>query len=282
MKKTTFLLYCIMFVSTLCAQRLNHQGKKMVRSVTSFALNSPNRKDTIKYNFYYDDECRLIKVDELVKSETWYPNVGWVKDKGFKLSERLEYKDGRLHRTDYDEYGKRKPYSVYSYILDSDRYVVERIHKDMSGTKEWYLKEVTRFTYDYPYKDDIRQIVKETNYSFIGEFIKGKRVEKEVVDDRYSRWYDVIGGNTYFRGRDDTYACEYNDLNINVSDLLQGDIERLTEWYNFYSRCLPSRLLGDSYRYTFTDTEPYNLIKVEQVGEHDGRVYMVWLIDYVY
>lgn len=282
MKKTIFLLYCIMFVSTLCAQRLNHQGKKMVRSVTSFALNSPNREDTIRYNFYYDDECRLIKVDELVKSETWYPNVGWVKDKGFKLSERLEYKDGRLHRTDYDEYGKRKPYSVYSYILDSDRYVVERIHKDLSGTKEWYLKDVTRFTYDYPYKDDIRQIVKETNYSFIGEFIKGKRVEKEVVDDRYSRWYDVIGGNTYFRGRDDTYACEYNDLNINVSDLLQGDIERLTEWYNFYSRCLPLKLLGDYYRYTFTDIEPYNLIKVEEVGEHDGRVYMVWLIDYVY
>ena len=282
MKKTIFLLYCIMFVSTLCAQRLNHQGKKMVRSVTSFALNNPNRKDTIRYNFYYDDECRLIKVDKLVKSETWYPNVGWVKDKGFKLSERLEYKDGRLHRTDYDEYGKRKPYSVYSYILDSDRYVVERIHKDLSGTKEWYLKDVTRFTYDYPYKDDIRQIVKETNYSFIGEFIKGKRVEKEVVDDRYSRWYDVIGGNTYFRGRDDTYACEYNDLNINVSDLLQGDIERLTEWYNFYSRCLPLKLLGDYYRYTFTDTEPYNLIKVEEVGEHDGRVYMVWLIDYVY
>ena len=271
-----------MFVSTLCAQRLNHQGKKMVRSVTSFAPNSPNRKDTIRYNFYYDDECRLIKVDELVKSETWYPNVCWVKDKGFKLSERLEYKDGRLHRTDYDEYGKRKPYSVYSYVLDSDRYVVERIHKDMSGTKEWYLKEVTRFTYDYPYKDDIRQIVKETNYSFIGEFIKGKRVEKEVVDDRYSRWYDVIDGNTYFRGRDDTYACEYNDLNINVSDLLQGDIERLTEWYNFYSRCLPLKLLGDYYRYTFTDTEPYNLIKVEHVDDYDGSVYMVWLIDYVY
>ena len=91
MKKTTFLLYCIMFVSTLCAQKLNHQGKKMVRSVTSFALNNPYRKDTIRYNFYYDDECRLIKVDELVKSETWYPNVGWVKDKGFKLSERLVY-----------------------------------------------------------------------------------------------------------------------------------------------------------------------------------------------
>lgn len=271
-----------MFVSALCAQRLNHQGKKMVRSVTSFAPNSPNRKDTIRYNFYYDDECRLIKVDELVKSETWYPNVGWVKDKGFKLSERLEYKDGRLHRTDYDEYGKRKPYSVYSYVLDSDRYVVERIHKDMSGTKEWYLKDVTRFTYDYPYKDDIRQIVKETNYSFIGEFIKGKRVEKEVVDDRYSRWYDVIGGNTYFRGRDDTYACEYNDLNINVSDLLQGDIERLTEWYNFYSRCLPLKLLGDYYRYTFMDSEPYNLIKAEKVGEHDGTVYTVWLIEYVY
>lgn len=282
MKKTILLLYCIMFVSALCAQRLNHQGKKMVRSVTSFAPNSPNRKDTIRYNFYYDDECRLIKVDELVKSETWYPNVGWVKDKGFKLSERLEYKDGRLHRTDYDEYGKRKPYSVYSYVLDSDRYVVERIHKDMSGTKEWYLKDVTRFTYDYPYKDDIRQIVKETNYSFIGEFIKGKRVEKEVVDDRYDFWYDIIGGNTYFRGRDDTYACEYNDLNINVSDLLQGDIERLTEWYNFYSRCLPSRLLGDYYRYTFMDIEPYNLIKVEKVGEHDGRVYKVWLIDYIY
>ena len=282
MRFFVFIL-CLLFNFQLSeAQKLNHQGKKMVRSVTSFALNSPNRKDTIKYNFYYDDECRLIKVDELIKSETWYPNVGWVKDKGFKLSERLEYKDGRLHRTDYDEYGKRKPYSVYSYVLDSDRYVVERIHKDMSGTKEWYLKEVTRFTYDYPYKDNIRQIIKETNYSFIGEFIKGKRVEKEVVDDRYSRWYDVIGGNTYFRGRDDTYACEYNDLNINVSDLLQGDIERLTEWYNFYSRCLPLKLLGDYYRYTFTDTEPYNLIKVEHVDDYDGSVYMVWLIDYVH
>ena len=274
MRFFVFIL-CLLFNFQLSeAQKLNHQGKKMVRSVTSFALNSPNRKDTIKYNFYYDDECRLIKVDELINSG--------INHKSYQLYNRMEYKDGSLHRTDYDEYGKRKPYSVYSYVLDSDRYVVERIHKDMSGTKEWYLKEVTRFTYDYPYKDDIRQIVKETNYSFIGEFIKGKRVEKEVVDDRYSRWYDVIGGNTYFRGRDDTYACEYNDLNINVSDLLQGDIERLTEWYNFYSRCLPLKLLGDYYRYTFTDTEPYNLIKVEHVGDYDGRVYKVWLIDYVY
>ena len=274
MRFFVFIL-CLLFNFQLSeAQKLNYQGKKMVRSVTSFALNSPNRKDTIKYNFYYDDECRLIKVDELINSG--------INHKSYQLYNRLEYKDGRLHRTDYDEYGKRKPYSVYSYVLDSDRYVVERIHKDMSGTKEWYLKEVTRFTYDYPYKDDIRQIVKETNYSFIGEFINGKRVEKEVVDDRYSRWYDVIGGNTYFRGRDDTYACEYNDLNINVSDLLQGDIERLTEWYNFYSRCLPLKLLGDYYRYTFTDTEPYNLIKVEHVDDYDGSVYMVWLIDYVY
>lgn len=274
MRFFVFIL-CLLFNFQLSeAQKLNHQGKKMVRSVTSFAMNSPNRKDTIKYNFYYDDECRLIKVDELINSG--------INHKSYLLYNRLEYKDGRLHRTDYDEYGKRKPYSVYSYILDSDRYVVERIHKALSGTKEWYLKEVTRFTYDYPYKDDIRQIVKETNYSFIGEFVKGKRVEKEVVDDRYSRWYDVIGGNTYFRGRDDTYACEYNDLNINVSDLLQGDIERLTEWYNFYSRCLPLKLLGDYYRYTFTDTEPYNLIKVEHVDDYDGSVYMVWLIDYVY
>ena len=274
MRFFVFIL-CLLFNFQLSeAQKLNHQGKKMVRSVTSFALNSPNRKDTTKYNFYYDDECRLIKVDELINSG--------INHKSYLLYNRLEYKDGRLHRTDYDEYGKRKPYSVYSYILDSDRYVVERIHKDLSGTKEWYLKDVTRFTYDYPYKDDIRQIVKETNYSFIGEFINGKRVEKEVVDDRYSRWYDVIGGNTYFRGRDDTYACEYNDLNINVSDLLQGDIERLTEWYNFYSRCLPLKLLGDYYRYTFTDTEPYNLIKVEHVDDYDGSVYMVWLIDYVY
>ena len=274
MRFFVFIL-CLLFNFQLSeAQKLNHQGKKMVRSVTSFALNSPNRKDTTKYNFYYDDECRLIKVDELINSG--------INHKSYLLYNRLEYKDGRLHRTDYDEYGKRKPYSVYSYILDSDRYVVERIHKDLSGTKDWYLKEVTRFTYDYPYKDDIRQIVKETNYSFIGESINGKRVEKEVVDDRYSRWYDVIGGNTYFRGRDDTYACEYNDLNINVSDLLQGDIERLTEWYNFYSRCLPLKLLGDYYRYTFTDIEPYNLIKAEMVGEHDGTVYKVWLIDYVY
>ena len=274
MRFFVFIL-CLLFNFQLSeAQKLNHQGKKMVRSVTSFALNSPNRKDTTKYNFYYDDECRLIKVDELINSG--------INHKSYLLYNRLEYKDGRLHRTDYDEYGKRKPYSVYSYILDSDRYVVERIHKDLSGTKDWYLKEVTRFTYDYPYKDDIRQIVKETNYSFIGESINGKRVEKEVVDDRYSRWYDVIGGNTYFRGRDDTYACEYNDLNINVSDLLQGDIERLTEWYNFYSRCLPLKLLGDYYRYTFTDTEPYNLIKVEHVDDYDGSVYMVWLIDYVY
>ena len=274
MRFFVFIL-CLLFNFQLSeAQKLNHQGKKMVRSVTSFALNSPNRKDTIKYNFYYDDECRLIKVDELINSG--------INHKSYLLYNRLEYKDGRLHRTDYDEYGKRKPYSVYSYILDSDRYVVERIHKGLSGTKDWYLKEVTRFTYDYPYKDDIRQIVKETNYSFIGEFINGKRVEKEIVDDRYSRWYDVIGGNTYFRGRDDTYACEYNDLNINVSDLLQGDIERLTEWYNFYSRCLPLKLLGDYYRYTFTDIEPYNLIKAEMVGEHDGTVYKVWLIDYVY
>ena len=274
MRFFVFIL-CLLFNFQLSeAQKLNHQGKKMVRSVTSFVPNSPNREDTIKYNFYYDDECRLIKVDELINSG--------INHKSYQLYNRMEYKDGSLHRTDYDEYGKRKTYSVYSYVLDSDRYVVERIHKDMSGTKEWYLKEVTRFTYDYPYKDDIRQIVKETNYSFIGEFIKGKRVEKEVVDDRYDFWYDVIGGNTYFRGRDDTYACEYDDLNINVSDLLQGDIERLTEWYNFYSRCLPLKLLGDYYRYTFTDTEPYNLIKVEHVDDYDGSVYMVWLIDYVY
>ena len=268
-------IMCLSFSFQLSeAQRLNHQGKKMVHSVTSFV---PHRKDTIRYNFYYDDECRLVKVDRLRNSG--------ANHKSYLLYNRLEYKDGRLHRTDYDEYGKRKPYSVYSYVLDSDRYVVERIHKDMSGTKEWYLKDVTRFTYDYPYKDDIRQIVKETNYSFIGEFVKGKRVEKEVVGDRYDVWYDIIGGNTYRRhGSNRKYACEYNDLNINLWYLYDGlyDIERLTEWYNFYSRCLPSEISGRTYRYTFTDTEPYNLIKAEMVGEHDGTVYKVWLIDYVY
>ena len=282
MRFFVFIL-CLLFNFQLSeAQKLNHQGKKMARSVTSFV---PNRKDTIRYNFYYDDECRLIKVDELVKSETWYPNVGWVKDKGFKLSERLEYKDGRLHRTDYDEYGHKKTKYIYSYVLDSDRYVVESTFKDISGNDRGYLKEVTRFTYDYPYKDDIRQIVKETNYSFIGEFINGKRVEKEVVDDRYDVWYDVIGGNTYRRhGSNCKYACEYNDLNINLWYLYDGlyDIERLTEWYNFYSRCLPSEISGRTYRYTFTDTEPYNLIKVEHVNNYDGRVYKVWFIDYVY
>ena len=274
MRFFVFIL-CLLFNFQLSeAQKLNHQGKKMVRSVTSFV---PNRKDTIRYNFYYDDECRLVKVDRLRNSS--------ANHNSYLLYNRLEYKDGRLHRTDYDEYGKRKPYSVYSYILDSDRYVVERIHKDLSGTKEWYLKDVTRFTYDYPYKDDIRQIVKETNYSFIGEFINGKRVEKEVVDDRYDVWYDIIGGNTYRRhGSNRKYACEYNDLNINLWYLYDGlyDIERLTEWYNFYSRCLPSEISGRTYRYTFTDTEPYNLIKVEMVGDYDGRVYKVWLIDYVY
>lgn len=272
-----------MFASVLCAQRLNHQGKKMVRSVTCFV---PSKEDTIKYNFYYDDECRLIKMDELAKSKTWYPNVGWVKDKGFKLSERLEYKDGKLHRTDYDEYGHKKTKFIYSYVLDSDRYVVERTFKDVSGTDGGYLKEVTKFTYDYPYKDDIRQIVKETHYSYIGEFIKGKRVEKEVVDDRYSRFYDIIGGNTYSKGRNEKYACEYNDLNINLCYLYDNfyDIESVTEWYNFYSECLLERQTNafSLYHYHFTDSEPYNLIKIENVGKTNGKTYKVWLIDYEY
>ena len=268
-------IMCLSFSFQLSeAQRLNHQGKKMVRSVTSFA---PHRKDTIRYNFYYDDECRLVKVDELIN--------GGINHKSYQLCKCMEYKDGRLHRTDYDEYGHKKTKFIYSYVLDSDRYVVESTFKDISGNDRGYLKEVTRFTYDYPYKDDIRQIVKETNYSFIGEFINGKRVEKEVVDDRYDVWYDIIGGNTYRRnGSNCKYACEYNDLNINLWYLYDGlyDIERLTEWYNFYSRCLPSEISGRTYRYTFTDIEPYNLIKAEMVGDHNGTVYKVWLIDYVY
>ena len=274
MRFFVFIL-CLLFNFQLSeAQKLNHQGKKMVRSVTSFVLNS---KDTIRYNFYYDDECRLVKVDELIN--------GGINHKSYQLCKCMEYKDGRLHRTDYDEYGHKKTKFIYSYVLDSDRYVVESTFKDISGNDRGYLKEVTRFTYDYPYKDDIRQIVKETNYSFIGEFIKGKRVEKEVVDDRYDVWYDIIGGNTYRRhGSNRKYACEYNDLNINLWYLYDGlyDIERLTEWYNFYSRCLPSEISGRTYRYTFTNIEPYNLIKAEMVGDHDGTVYKVWLIDYVY
>ena len=274
MRFFVFVMYLLFSIQLSEAQRLNHQGKKMVRSVTSFA---PHRKDTIRYNFYYDDECRLIKVDELIN--------GGINHKSYQLCKCMEYKDGRLHRTDYDEYGHKKTRFIYSYVLDSDRYVLESTFKDISGNDRGYLKEVTRFTYDYPYKDDIRQIVKETNYSFIGEFIKGKRVEKEVVDDRYDVWYDIIGGNTYRRhGSNCKYACEYNDLNINLWYLYDGlyDIERLTEWYNFYSRCLPSEISGRTYRYTFTDIEPYNLIKAEIVSEHDGTVYKVWLIDYVY
>ena len=268
-------IMCLSFSFQLSeAQRLNHQGKKMVRSVMSFV---PNSKDTIRYNFYYDDECRLVKVDELIN--------GGINHKSYQLCKCMEYKDGRLHRTDYDEYGHKKTKFIYSYVLDSDRYVVESTFKDISGNDRGYLKEVTRFMYDYPYKDDIRQIVKETNYSFIGEFIKGKRVEKEVVDDRYDVWYDIIGGNTYRRhGSNCKYACEYNDLNINLWYLYDGiyDIERLTEWYNFYSRCLPSEISGRTYRYTFTNIEPYNLIKAEMVDDYDGTVYKVWLIDYVY
>ena len=85
MRFFVFIL-CLLFNFQLSeAQKLNHQGKKMVRSVTSFVPNSPNREDTIKYNFYYDDERRLVKVDRLIKSMVFYPNVGWVKDKNFKL-----------------------------------------------------------------------------------------------------------------------------------------------------------------------------------------------------
>ena len=29
----------------------------------------------------------------------------------------MEYKDGRLHRTDYDEYGHKKTKFIYSYVL---------------------------------------------------------------------------------------------------------------------------------------------------------------------
>lgn len=269
------LIISLLFTCSLSnAQRLNHQGKKMVRSVICFV---PNKKDTIKYNFYYDDdECRLIRMDRLRNSSQNYGR--------YLLRNRLEYKDGKLQRTDYDEYGYKKTKFIYSYVLDSDRYVVERTFKDVSGTDKWYLKEVTRFTYDYPYKDEIRQIVKESHYSFIGETIKGKRVEKEVVGDRFTTWYDIIGGNTYHHGRNDKYACEYNDLNINVGYLYQGnwDIERMTEWYNFYSECLPLEVVNSYYRYTFTDNEPYNLIKIERVSDSTGKVYNTWLIDYVY
>ena len=124
MRFFAFVMYLLFSIQLSVAQKLNHQGKKMVRSVTSFA---PHRKDTIRYNFYYDDECRLIKVDRLINRS--------INHKSYQLYNRMEYKDGRLHRTDYDEYGHKKTKFIYSYVLDSDRYVVERIHKDMSGTK---------------------------------------------------------------------------------------------------------------------------------------------------
>lgn len=269
------LLISLLFTCPLSnAQRLNHQGKKMVRSVKCFV---PNKKDTIKYNFYYNDECRLIRMDRLRNNSQNYGR--------YLLRNRLEYKDGKLQRTDYDEYGYKKTKFIYSYVLDSDRYVVERTFKDVSGTDKWYLKEVTRFTYDYPYKDDIRQIVRETHYSYIGELIKGKRVEKEVVGDRYSRFYNIIGGNTYSKGRNEKYACEYDDLNINICYLYDNfyDIERVTEWYNFHSECLLERQINgfSSYHYYFTDSEPYNLIRVEDIGDNN-KVYEIYLIDYVY
>ena len=278
MKKITLLLFCLMFVSALCAQRLNHQGKKMVRSVT---VTRPNDDAVTKYNFYYDSENRLIKVDYLHKGNVFYTNVGWVKDKDYVLRTRMEYKNGRLQRTDYDEYGKRKSYNFYSYVLDANRYVVERATKDLSGPKNWYLKEVSKFTYGHPYKEDIRQIIKETVSSFVVDIVRGKEIEKEVVGDRYTIWYDVIDGNTYYgRGGDVKYACEYNDLNINVYYLCL-DIERLTEWYNFYSECLPEKDAYGFYRYYFTDDEPYNLYKIEGLS-WGKKVERTYFIDYVY
>lgn len=272
------LLLCLAFTfNSSYAQKLNYQGKKMVSSIICF---TPNKVDTTKYNFYYDEKNHLIKFVKIRKGKVYFPNVGWVKDKTFRMCNRMEYKNGTLQRIDYDEYGNIKKDYVYSYILDSDRYIIERTFKNISLIDRSYQKSVIRFTYDYPYKDNIRQLIKETESSFIGNVVKGKLVEKEIINDRHTTLYDVIDGNTYRNRQNIKYACAYDDLNVNIRYLIGGDDERITEWYNIYSECLPEEKDCLNYRYFFTNSEPYNLYRVERYIKN--KIIITFLIEYVY
>lgn len=267
-----------MLVSTLCAQKLNHQGKKMVKQITCFYLNPKDKfekADTTKYIFGYDNETHLTKLEVFHRGSTFYCGKGWIKDKAFKPYCSIVYSNGTLHRTDYDEYGKKKDNYIYKYILDSDRYILQKsfFEKCLDGE---YTENRKTYIYGYPYKDDIRQLISESERYFYQSHSKWV----EVVGDRYTCRYDIIDGNTYtHRGekiRDITYGvkfeCAYNDLNINIDRIIGGsDIEQGTEWCNLYSECLPKNLANrfcDEYVYYFQSEKPYNLYKFTHGGKY--------------
>ena len=275
-----------MLVSTLYAQKLNHQGKKMVKQITCSYLNPKNRieKSAItKYIFGYDDETRLTKLEVFHRGSTFYSGKGWIEDKAFKPRCSIVYSNSTLHRTDYDEYGKKKDDYIYKYILDSDRYILQKslFEKCLDGEYREYRKT---YSYGYPYKDDIRQLVSES----VRYFYQSHSKWSEVVGDRHTRSYDIIDGNTYIHKGETIrdimygvkYECAYNDLNINIDGIISGwDIEQGTEWCNLHSECLPKNLTDRTcyeYVYYFQSEEPYNLYKFTYGGKY------LYTIEYVY
>lgn len=270
MKKIALILILLIASLMTFAQQLNSDGKKLIKSITCIK----NNEKILKYLFTYDNEGRLVKFclcNGDGKQRIYY----------------MEFKNNTLSRFDYQD-GKLINGNRYSYIINEERNILERSFKSypenyVKGNIDEWFNVINYYEYGYPYRDDIRQIVKENMRNIEYHKKNGKLVKVEETLDRHEWTYSIKNGNSYqgdTRGTEETTL--YNDTNINFIYIFSSgrDIEKATEWCNVHLEYLPRSLYGRNYRYYFTKTIPHNLYKIEHYC--DEKVYRTYLIEYEY
>lgn len=292
MKKIFFCVFLSLMTFTFSfAQRLNSKGQQMVSSIK--VLNE-NGKQIFVYNFYYDNQNRLIKLTQSGNGsdyEIWYSN-------------------GTLHKRVENNMksGTWNANYKYEYKLDENRNLLKKVTKcyDEIGVNKGigYERWEYNFTYGYPASDTIYQVVKsEQNYVPVEvknrkAFPHYEEMEKTIYSFKFEcgNEHMLLNSQRYADGRTATfnkkwggfhnYSSYRNMTNLNMNYILNlgyitGEYaECATEWCNHFSFCLPEDITGDEYVYHFREEEPYPLYMVE-VFYGDGVLKNTFIIQYV-
>ena len=292
MKKLLFLVIISLSVLPLQSQRLNKDGRKVVKEIVLERYNNSGERVSAKYYFRFSYHPSLELNILEYESEPLHGGYADYNRKvlthdGNKLV-RKDYVNGMLttdwsYEYELNDSGRIVKRMRYDYAIDGS--FITRIDSDIDYDESGRLKTVSTCKYYKGRKDKTYTKLDDDIISDIRHF---------VINEDGNRYYERTQvckyGTTHNTklSKQHVYGDYVNDTNVNFNqfftqycwDLTGNEIDFITEWYNVYSNNL---LIGhwSTIRMKYIYDERGNLIEFYSYNPNTNKIIERFLIKYL-
>lgn len=293
MKKLVFLIIISLSVLSLQAQRLNKDGRKVVKEIVLERYNNSGERVSSKHYFRFSYHPSLELNTLEYESE---PLGGGYIDYNRKV---LTHDGNKLIRKDYVN-GKLTTDWSYEYELNDSGRVVKRMRYDYAIDGSF----ITRIDSDIAYDENGRLETVSTCQYYKGRNDKTyTKLDDDIISDirhfvikedgnrYYERTQVCKYGSTHYDvdSREFIYGEYINDTNVNFNqfftqycwDLTGNEIDFITEWYNVYSNNLLEKQTRYNRYMKYVYDEKGNLIEFSVHNSYTDKVIRRFLIKYL-